>query len=132
MLTSWLAIPAVSQARWQAALDGSEDLLVVEARGEGMVGFGHLSGDLMSGLYLLAGHRRRGIGRSLVRELCALARGRGVEELRFHVLAMNSAAIAFYETMGGRPVDRISKSEDGRSWEDLVFELPTADCSDRP
>jgi ribosomal protein S18 acetylase RimI-like enzyme len=118
--------PSASLGRWQAALEIGDDLKLVEAEGE-LVGFGHVRGDWMSALYLLAAWKRRGLGARLLGDLCARARSRGVERLRFHVLVENAPAIAFYEAMGGRAVGRIELSEgQGRSWEDFVFELPTA------
>lgn len=60
--------PLASWARWQAALDGGEDLLAAEA-GRAIVGFGHVGGDWMSALYLLSPWRGLGVGRRLLQAL---------------------------------------------------------------
>jgi GNAT superfamily N-acetyltransferase len=116
---------AASCARWSKALAAGDDLLVAEVDGR-IVGMAHASGDWLSALYLRAAHRRRGLGRRLLAHLCRFARMRGVEMLRFQVVAENHAAIGFYEHLGGRAVGRRTQSEGDQAWEDLVFELPTA------
>jgi ribosomal protein S18 acetylase RimI-like enzyme len=47
-----------------------------------------------------ASHRRRGIGRALLEECAAWARGAGVRKLELHVFPWNEAAIALYESFG--------------------------------
>lgn len=49
-------------------------------------------------------HRRRGVGRALVRALARLTRDRGCARLEWAVLDWNAPAIAFYEHLGGTPL----------------------------
>jgi len=71
------------------------------------------------GLMVAAGHRRRGIGRSLLEQAVEWARETGIEKLELHVFPHNEPAIKLYEQFGfereglrrdhfrrgGRPVD---------------------------
>ena len=52
------------------------------------------------GLMVAAGHRRRGIGRSLLEQAVAWARGSGIEKLELHVFPHNEPAIKLYEQFG--------------------------------
>jgi RimJ/RimL family protein N-acetyltransferase len=52
------------------------------------------------GLMIAAGHRRRGIGRALLQQAVAWARGVGVSKLELHVFPWNEPAIALYEAFG--------------------------------
>ncbi|TML40148.1 MAG: GNAT family N-acetyltransferase [Actinobacteria bacterium] len=52
------------------------------------------------GLMVAAGHRRRGIGRSLLEQAVAWARESGVEKLELHVFPHNEPAIKLYEQFG--------------------------------
>ena len=51
-------------------------------------------------------YRRRGIGRDLVRALCAALKDAGASSLTLEVRASNGAAIALYESLGFRAVGR--------------------------
>jgi len=113
-----------SQQRWDAALGAGEVLLVAESAGR-IVGFAHASPTWMSALYLLASHRRRGVGRRLLTALCRELRARGVAEIGFQAVADNAGAIAFYRAMGARAVGRKLEGEGDAAWEDIVFTLPT-------
>ncbi|HET8651353.1 MAG TPA: GNAT family protein [Gaiellaceae bacterium] len=54
------------------------------------------------GLMVAASHRRRGIGKALLREAVEWARGSGIRKLELHVFPHNEAAIALYESFGFR------------------------------
>ncbi len=113
------------RARWREALEAGDDLLVAEDSSGKIVGLAHVRGDWLSVLYLLADYRRQGIGHALLAELRRRGRRRGIDTLRFHVVAANADAIAFYERQDAQAVGRETLSEGGHTWEDLVFELPT-------
>jgi RimJ/RimL family protein N-acetyltransferase len=52
------------------------------------------------GLMVAAGHRRRGIGRSLLEQAVEWARESGIEKLELHVFPHNDPAIKLYEQFG--------------------------------
>jgi RimJ/RimL family protein N-acetyltransferase len=52
------------------------------------------------GLMVAAGHRRRGIGRSLLEQAVEWAMESGVEKLELHVFPHNDPAIKLYEQFG--------------------------------
>jgi RimJ/RimL family protein N-acetyltransferase len=52
------------------------------------------------GLMVAAGHRRRGIGRALLRQAADWARENGIEKLELHVFPHNEPAIKLYEQFG--------------------------------
>jgi RimJ/RimL family protein N-acetyltransferase len=52
------------------------------------------------GLMVAAGHRRRGIGRTLLEQALTWAREAGVHKLELHVFPWNEPAIALYESFG--------------------------------
>ena len=54
------------------------------------------------GLMVAVSHRRRGIGKALLREAVQWARGSGIRKLELHVFPHNEAAIALYESFGFR------------------------------
>jgi ribosomal protein S18 acetylase RimI-like enzyme len=114
----------VSQLRWDAALGAGDVLLAAEEAGR-MIGFAHASPTWMSALYLLAAHRRRGIGLQLLRALCEALQRRGVTEIGFQAVAENADAIAFYEAVGAKAVGRKREGEGEDTWEDIIFTLAT-------
>ncbi len=113
-----------SLARWEAALAAGDAFLVAEDEGQ-IVGFVHAHDDWMSALYLLASHRRRGLGMALLSELCGAVQARGVAEIRFDCVATNDNALAFYEAMGARRTGREWKGEVEEAWEEVLFALAT-------
>jgi ribosomal protein S18 acetylase RimI-like enzyme len=113
-----------SLARWETALATGDVFLVAEDEGD-IVGFVHAHGDWMSALYLLPAHQRRGVGRTLLSELCAAVQARGVAEIRFDCVATNANAIAFYEAMGARRTGRKWEGEGDDAWEEVLFALAT-------
>ena len=73
------------------------------------------------------GHRRRGIGRSLLREFCAWVHNHDtLEKIELHVHSDNTAAIALYTDLGftveGRRA-RAVRYEDGREITDHLMAL---------
>jgi RimJ/RimL family protein N-acetyltransferase len=52
------------------------------------------------GLMVAAGHRRRGIGRSLLEQAVEWARSSQIEKLELHVFPHNEPAIKLYEQFG--------------------------------
>jgi ribosomal protein S18 acetylase RimI-like enzyme len=51
-------------------------------------------------MWTAPGHRQRGIGQMLVKEIMAWANQRGVRTLQLMVVSSNETAIAFYERLG--------------------------------
>jgi ribosomal protein S18 acetylase RimI-like enzyme len=116
--------PAPLELAWRRAFRDKAIVRLAEADGE-IVGVGQLAGDTLSDLYLRASHRGRGLGTRMLAELLAVARGRGVETVRFNVHSANTPAIGFYEAKGARLVGRqLIRHPDG-DWEDLVYEIAT-------
>lgn len=115
---------AESLTRWKTAL-AADDVFLAAVEGGAIVGLAHAHGDWMSALYLLAPHRRRGIGRELLATLCAAVQARGVAEIRFDCVTDNADAIAFYEAVGARQIGRKWKGEGEDAWEEFVFALAT-------
>ena len=113
-----------SLARWEAALAAGDVFLVAEDEGA-IVGFAHAHDDWMSALYLLATHKRRGLGAALLGGLCLAAQARGVAAIRFDCVATNDDALAFYEAMGARRTGREWRGEGGDAWEEVLFALST-------
>jgi GNAT superfamily N-acetyltransferase len=56
-------------------------------------------------LFVLPEHRRKGHGLSLLRELARIAVQRRCGRLEWSVLNWNEPAIAFYRSLGARPID---------------------------
>jgi len=56
-------------------------------------------------LFVLETHRRRGIGRALLRRLAALAVERGYARMEWAVLDWNRPAWEFYRSLGAEPLE---------------------------
>ena len=102
---------AVDERRYLRALRRYSDAAVYVAESEdGIVGRLSLGRDPHPasrhvadlGLMVASTHRRRGIGRALLEQAVAWARGVGVRKLELHVFPHNEAAIALYESFGFR------------------------------
>ena len=102
---------AVDERRYLRALRRYSDAAVYVAEAEdGIVGRLSLGRDPHPasrhvadlGLMVASTHRRRGIGRALLDQAVAWARGVGVRKLELHVFPHNEAAIALYESFGFR------------------------------
>lgn len=92
---------------------------IVVENDEGLIGFGHpaldenpIWGALLDNLHVARGHQRRGIGSQLLAStaLAVIERETG---LYLWVQEQNVAAQAFYETRGGKYVDRAPISPPG-------------------
>ena len=62
-------------------------------------------GIYLEDLYVGGGQRGSGLGRALLSALAAIVVHRGWSRLEWSVLTWNSEAIAFYDSLGGRPLD---------------------------
>ena len=63
------------------------------------------SGLYLEDLYVRAAFRGRGVGRSLLRALAAIAVERGYGRMEWWVLDWNAPAIGFYEKLGAEPMN---------------------------
>lgn len=61
-------------------------------------------GIYLEDLYVQPGHRGRGIGRALLAHLARTARDRGYGRVDWSVLDWNEPALAFYRSIGARPM----------------------------
>ena len=57
-------------------------------------------------LFVPEAHRRRGVGRALLRRLAQLALERGCARLEWSVLDWNAPALGFYRTLGAQALDQ--------------------------
>lgn len=111
------------------------EALIVEIAGEpvGFALFFHnystfrgQPGLYLEDLFVRPEHRGRGVGKALLARLAALAVERGCGRLEWAVLDWNAPAIAFYQSLGARPMndwttyrvdedalDRLSRSGQG-------------------
>lgn len=62
------------------------------------------AGGFLADIYVEEGYRGRGIGRALVEALVGWFRDRGLEHFEWHVAASNESGLAFWERIGGRPL----------------------------
>jgi ribosomal protein S18 acetylase RimI-like enzyme len=62
-------------------------------------------GYYLEDLYVDPAFRGKRIGEALIRTIAARGAARGFERIDFQVLEWNTAAILFYEKLGGRPDD---------------------------
>ena len=113
------------------AYTATHPVLVAEAFGEGICGFGNvgpLRDDPIAGytgefktLYLLPAYQRRGIGRDFLRRLAQLLLDHGHDSALAWVLAANPAC-GFYEAMGGEICgQREEQSEEGDIIADVAY-----------
>lgn len=61
-------------------------------------------GIYLEDLFVRPEHRGRGIGKALIAAVASVAVARGAGRLEWAVLDWNAPAIAFYETLGARPM----------------------------
>jgi GNAT superfamily N-acetyltransferase len=62
-------------------------------------------GIYLEDLFVREGRRGSGLGRALLSALATIVVHRGWSRLEWSVLRWNSEAIAFYDSLGGRPLD---------------------------
>ncbi len=91
------AVRAHADAAVFVAVDGDEVVARLSIARDPHPASSHVA-DL--GLMVAAGHRRRGIGRSLLEQAEKWAREVGVRKLELHVFPWNDPAIALYESFG--------------------------------
>jgi RimJ/RimL family protein N-acetyltransferase len=81
------------------------------------------------GLMVVRSHRRRGIGRALLEQAVAWARGVGVSKLELYVFPYNEAAIALYESFGfereGYRRNHYRRAGELVDAVEMAFEIPT-------
>ena len=132
-------------AYWQAALQDQRYAIVklacVSEKFVGLIALRKDSGDkgydfTIEHLHLLPEHRGQGLGRDLLRAGAEAARGEGAASLCLWVFEANTAAIGFYERLGGvtdaHGVDKFAGSDapDRRiGWHSL--DTLIARCRDR-
>lgn len=75
-------------------------------------------------LYLLPGHRGRGLGERMVREVAAELAGRGMGSMLLWVFSDNVRACRFYERLGAVEVAERSGTLDGRVLRDVCYGWP--------
>jgi ribosomal protein S18 acetylase RimI-like enzyme len=75
-------------------------------------------GALVDNLHLLPASRGHGVGKRLMGEAAHWAAARGVMHLHLLVYEANTAAIGFYEALGGMPVSRdwLETADGGHAW----------------
>ena len=118
--------PGQRAAAWTRAVGDSEVTVLVGLRAETIVGFcsflacrdDDASSDTceIATLYVEPAHFRSGCGRALMEAVVEMARARSFRRVSLWVLATNSVARAFYESVGLLP--------DGRSKTDARLGIP--------
>ncbi|KHK50740.1 GCN5 family acetyltransferase [Ralstonia sp. A12] len=75
-------------------------------------------GALIDNLHLLPAARGHGVGKRLMGEVARWAAAQGVKQLHLLVYEANTAAIGFYEALGGVPVSRdwLETADGGHAW----------------
>jgi GNAT superfamily N-acetyltransferase len=75
-------------------------------------------GALVDNLHLLPASRGHGVGKRLMGEAARWAAAQGITQLHLLVYEANTAAIGFYDTLGGVPVSRdwLETADGGHAW----------------
>lgn len=75
-------------------------------------------GALVDNLHLLPAARGHGVGNRLMGEAARWAAAQGISQLHLLVYEANTAAIGFYEALGGVPVSRdwLETADGGHAW----------------
>ncbi|CAJ0810958.1 GNAT family N-acetyltransferase [Ralstonia flaminis] len=116
MQTKWherMMAPAAGQHVWCVDLDGQTiGFLCVLLHDDTPWGA------LVDNLHLLPAARGHGVGKRLMGEAARWAAAQGVAQLHLLVYEVNTAAIGFYEALGGVPVSRdwLETADGGHAW----------------
>lgn len=116
MQTKWharMAAPVAGQRVWCADLDGQTIGFLCMLREDDTPW-----GALVDNLHLLPASRGHGVGKRLMGEAARWAAAQGITQLHLLVYEANTAAIGFYETLGGVPVSRdwLETADGGHAW----------------
>jgi L-amino acid N-acyltransferase YncA len=84
------------------------------------------------GTYVLAGHRRRGIGQCLAHATLAFARAHGYEKAVVYVLAHNESGLAYYSSLGFERRGMLVRQTkiDGTYYDEVVMEKHWGEARD--
>ncbi|GAA1366199.1 GNAT family N-acetyltransferase [Streptomyces beijiangensis] len=103
--------------RWVREVVLKESRVWVASRGDQVLGYASLDGDMLDHLYLRTDVRRQGIGTLLLDEVLAHS-PRG---LRLHVFQQNTGARAFYERHGFTVLDTNDGSRNMENLPDMTL-----------
>jgi ribosomal protein S18 acetylase RimI-like enzyme len=123
-------LPTVFGRSWpeKIAAAGADDVVLLAEGGGVVLGFiavwselGRSGLGFVDNLHAAPDRRRQGIGRRLMGEAATRLRASGHEGAYLTVLATNQAAIAFYEDLGGRAVDRYTAPVHGHDLDQIKY-----------
>jgi ribosomal protein S18 acetylase RimI-like enzyme len=103
--------------RWVREVVLEECQVWVAARGDRVLGYAALDGDMLDHLYLRSDARRQGIGTLLLAEV----RTHSPRGLRLHVFQQNTGARAFYERHGFTVLDTNDGSRNMENLPDMTL-----------
>ena len=108
-----MTTPAAGQCVWCADLDGETIGFLCALREDGTPW-----GALVDNLHLLPASRGHGVGKRLMGEAARWAAAQGITQMHLLVYEANTAAIGFYEALGGVPVSRdwLETADGGHAW----------------
>lgn len=108
-----MAAPVSGQQVWCADLDGQTIGFLCVLREDDTSW-----GALVDNLHLLPASRGHGVGKRLMGEAARWAAAHGTKQLHLLVYEANTAAIGFYEALGGVPVRRdwLETADGGHAW----------------
>ncbi|NWK45422.1 GNAT family N-acetyltransferase [Ralstonia pickettii] len=108
-----MTAPAAGQYVWCADLDGETIGFLCALRGDDTPW-----GALVDNLHLLPASRGHGVGKRLMGEAARWAAAQGITQLHLLVYEANTAAIGFYEALGGVSVSRdwLETADGGHAW----------------
>lgn len=117
--------PVAGQYVWCADLDGDTIGFLCVLREDDTPW-----GALVDNLHLLPASRGHGVGKRLIGETARWAEAQGIPHLHLLVYEANTAAIGFYEALGGVPVSRdwLETADGGHAWV-RTYHWPEAELS---